>query len=646
MRLSRTLSIGVLFFAVPSVSWATTWNVAQTACSDTTCAPCCTIQAAVERSGHNDVVSVAPGTYVEQVDFRGMSTVGDITLRAASGPGTVMVSPSSGRALTHAGFDVNTVTVESVDFASPDMTCVFLAHSGDAVLRDVTAVGCGNHGFEIDATGSVTLERCAGNSNVNKGIQGDGSASVSLTDCTAECNTSAGIHVLNVSGAVDLVNPSTATNSAYGIEVDATGPVNVVNPTSTGNAEYGIGFAVTGSLVITGGSVTTNGNQGIWPWVDGTISIGATTISENGGIGIDVEGLGGVPVGGVDLSDTAVVNNGHGSGDPGVRLRDVVGLSTVSNCSFDSNGFDGLSVESSVVGDLVIVGGHADGNADDGFDLRNVGNVTATGVTASGNTSKGFAVDSRAVVDFQSCVANDNVNESGFTVDWQDPETVDGVTFSGCTANGNGLSGGGEGIHVRHVSGSVAVTRSSASGNSRSGIRVQDSAATVLVRDTLTSFNLGDGIELAVDGQLTIVDNDVSNNSLGGLDIDSVSAEVASLNVRRNAVLANLGTGVALSGLAGSGPMRAMCNDIVGNGFGMYLDSPATVDARKVWWGDATGPGGSGPGLGDGVLAEPGGSIDYSSWQPESVFSGATSCEFFGSGFETGLLGEWDVVVD
>ena len=45
-------------------------------------------------------------------------------------------------------------------------------------------------------------------------------------------------------------------------------------------------------------------------------------------------------------------------------------------------------------------------------------------------------------------------------------------------------------------------------------------------------------------GRLTIVDNDVSNNSLGGLNIDSVSAEVASLNIRRNAVLANLGTGV------------------------------------------------------------------------------------------------------
>lgn len=646
MCLNRTLIFGVLIAVAPAVSWATTWNVAQTGCNDTSCTPCCTIQAAVEHSVGGDVVSVAPGTYVEQVDFRDMATVGDITLRAASGPGTVLVSPVAGRALTHSGFDVGTVTVEGMDFASPDMTCVFLAHSGDVVLRDVTAVGCGNHGFEIDATGAVDLERCEGTSNGNKGIQIDGAASVSLTDCIGESNTSAGIHVLNATGAVDLVNPSAMTNAAYGIELDVTGPVNVFNPTSTGNAEYGIGFAVTGSVVITGGTVTTNGAQGIWPWVDGTISIDGAAIIGNSGLGIDIEGFGGAPVGGVDLIDTGVVNNGHGTGGPGARLRNVEGPVTVTNCVFDNNGFDGLSVESSVVGDLEIVGGHADGNADDGFDLRNVGNLTATGTRASGNNSKGFAVDSQAVVELDSCVANDNVYESGFTVDWQDPETVDAVTISGCTANGNGLSGGGEGIHVRHVGGPVVVVRSSASGNASSGIRVQDAFAAVLVRDNLTSVNLEGGIEINVDGQLIVVDNDVNGNSLGGLTIAAATAEVASLNIRRNAFTANTGTGIALSDLSGTGSMNALCNDIDGNDFGMYLGSPVTVDARKVWWGDATGPGGSGPGFGDAIFAEPGGTIDYSLWQPDSVFSPTTSCEFFGAGFETGLLGEWDVVVD
>ena len=53
--------------------------------------------------------------------------------------------------------------------------------------------------------------------------------------------------------------------------------------------------------------------------------------------------------------------------DPGVRLREISGPVTVTNCAFDNNGIDGLSVESSVVGDLEIVGGSADGNADDGF---------------------------------------------------------------------------------------------------------------------------------------------------------------------------------------------------------------------------------------------------------------------------------------
>jgi hypothetical protein len=624
MRLSRTLSIGVLFFAVPSVSWATTWNVAQAACDDTSCTPCCTIQGAVEHSVGGDVISVAPGTYPENVDFQDMSSVGQITLEAASGPGTVLVSPAAGHTLRHGGGTHDLVTIDGIDFSSgPGSACVYLDHAGGAVLRDIDASNCGYTAFLLDNTGNITMRRCTANSNARHGIQIDGASGAFLEDCTTNSNTMDGVLIINVDASVELVNP-----------------------TAVGNTNHGLDFDLAGPLIITGATATNNGGRGIWAWSTNIIYVQSSVVQGNGEVGIDLEWNGVDPVDLVSLSNTTVSGNGIVANDPGVRLREISGPVTVTNCAFDNNGIDGLSVESSVVGDLEIVGGSADGNADDGFDLRHVGNLTATGVRASGNASKGFAVDSQAVVEFENCVANDNMNESGFTVDWQDPETVDAVTFSGCTANGNGLTGVGEGIHVRHVAGPVLVAGSTTSGNSSSGIRVQDSFGAVLVRDNLTSLNLEGGIEIDLDGQLIVVDNDVNDNNLGGLTISEASVEVASLSIRRNAFTANAGTGISLSGLSGTGTMNALCNDIDGNDFGMYLDSPATVDARKVWWGDATGPGGSGPGLGDGVFAEPGGTIDYSSWQPESVFSATTSCEFFGSGFETGLLGEWDVVVD
>ena len=56
-----------------------------------------------------------------------------------------------------------------------------------------------------------------------------------------------------------------------------------------------------------------------------------------------------------------------------VKLRDVEGPVVVTNCTFDNNGADGFLVEDSVIGDLEIYGGQANGNGDDGYDLRRSG---------------------------------------------------------------------------------------------------------------------------------------------------------------------------------------------------------------------------------------------------------------------------------
>ena len=625
MRLSRTLFFGVLIVVVPAVSWATTWNVAQTGCDDSSCAPCCTIQAAVEKSSGGDVISVAPGTYPENVDFRDMLSVGDITLEAAAGPGTVLVSPAAGHTLRHGSGYHNLVTIDGIDFASASgSVCVYLDHSGGAVLNDVDASNCGYTGFVLDNTGNITMRRCTANSNAKHGIQIDGASGAYLEDCTTSSNTMDGVLIINVDAMVELVGPTAVGNTAHGLDFDLAGP-----------------------LIINGATVTDNGGRGIWAWSTSMVYIQNSDIQGNGEVGIDIEWNGVEPVDLVSLSNTTVSGNGLAVGDSGVRLREIMGPVTVANCSFDSNGFDGLSVENSVVGDLEIAGGHADGNADDGFDLRNVGDLTATGARANSNTNKGLAVDSQGVVRLENCIASNNEFAGGITIDWQDPEPVEAVSLVDCTADTNGLSGGGNGIYVRHVDGPVAVLGSTTNGNSRTGVRIDSVAGSVLVRHAESNSGLEEGVKIDADvGPVAVVDSVIDGNALEGVVVNRENVDVESILIRRNRVSGNTGTGLSLTGLGGIGPFKATCNDVDGNGFGVYLSNPVTVDARKVWWGSTTGPSNQGPGTGDGVFAEPGGIITFSPWLPDSFSSPTTTCDFFGSGFETGLFDEWDAVTD
>ena len=626
MSLSRALAPGLIILLAAGTTSATTWNVVQTGCDDSTCTPCCTIQGAVGHSIGNDIISVAPGTYVEQVDFRGMATVGDITLVAASGPGTVLVAPTSGHTLRHGDSYTNTVTIDGVDFTSAGTSaCVFLDHQGDVVLLDVTANNCGYTAFVLDNPGSVTMERCTANNSDRTGIQIDGASSASLTDCTASSNTSSGIDVYTL-GTTDIVNPI-AVGNWDGIVVYAVAPT-----------------------TITGATVTNNGRVGIWVGTSGAITIADSTVTGSNEQGLDIEEYNSDPVDSVTLTNTVVNNNGHGSGDSGVRLRDVNGPVVITNCDFNDNGLsgsgDGFSPETSVVGDLEIYGGEANGNADDGYDLRVMGNATVIGVTASGNGDNGVVTDIPGTVFFQDCIANDNIDGSGFDLQWQEPDRLDAASVIDCTANNNGLAGGGNGIRVKHVEGPVTVVGARTNGNYWTGVRVDDVANTVLIRDAVASFGLEEGIKVDADvGPVTILDCVAEGNVDEGLIINRENVDVESINIRRNIFVANGGTGVALLGLGGPGPFIAKCNDIAGNSSGMYLSESVTVDARHIWWGDPTGPSGQGPGAGDAIFAESGGTITYIPWLVESFTAPVSGCPLFESDFETGLLEEWDVVV-
>lgn len=618
MRLNRVSVFGLIFLVAPCVGGATTLLVdqAHSSCSDSSCSPCCTIQGAMFYAFPNDVISVATGTYVEQVDFREMAVVGDITLEALFGPGTVLVAPTTGHTVRHGGAYTNKVTIDGVDFSSAiPSSCVYLDHAGDVVLRDVTANNCGYTAFVLDNTGSVVMERCTGTNSARVGIQIDGASSASLTDCTGSSNLDSGI-VVYTEGSLDLVNPTAVGNTFDGLSMDTGGPT-----------------------TISGATVTDNERDGIWIATSSTVGISDSTVSGNWNRGIDIDWYNSDPVDSINLTNVEVVDNG----DAAVRLRDVSGPVVVDNCTFDGNGADGFLVESSVIGDLEINGGRANGNLDEGYDVRVVGDVTIIGATANGNADCGMRVDSQASVHIEDCVANDNPVGSGINVEWQDSVPVDGATVINCTANNNGTTGGSEGIFFGNVVGPMIVVGSEAIGNGEAGVSLRDCVGSVFISGVTSATNGEDGIKLDVGGgPMTVLDSVVDGNAGSGLSFAYGGVDVESISISRNSFIGNVGVAIDFYDIDGPGPFKAKCNDVVGNTTGMYLSDEVTVDARHIWWGDPTGPSGDGDGAGDAVTAEDGGVINYTPWLAETFTAPISGCPIFESGFESGTLGEWD----
>jgi len=104
-----------------------------------------------------------------------------------------------------------------------------------------------------------------------------------------------------------------------------------------------------------------------------------------------------------------------------------------------------------------------------------------------------------------------------------------------------------------------------------------------VIEGTLTASNIGAGIEL-FDSYATIDSCTISNNGGHGIYIDAIFSMSPHINYSN--ITNNSGYGV------------------------LYAASEVVVDAEYNWWGDPSGPGGVGPGVGDEVSAF----VDYEPW--------------------------------
>jgi hypothetical protein len=134
-----------------------------------------------------------------------------------------------------------------------------------------------------------------------------------------------------------------------------------------------------------------------------------------------------------------------------------------------------------------------------------------------------------------------------------------------------------------------------------------------------------------------IIGNTITGNQAdygGGISIDSLTQPL----VRKNTITNNVATSgggigcwnnsaaaidsCVISGnefwgihSAYSNTQINYCNIFDNTGYGVYNDGSSTIDAEYNWWGDASGPGGVGPGTGNAVSSY----VDYEPWLTDPV---------------------------
>ena len=142
------------------------------------------------------------------------------------------------------------------------------------------------------------------------------------------------------------------------------------------------------------------------------------------------------------------------------------------------------------------------------------------------------------------------------------------------------------------------------------GVRVEKSMFDLFLNHIHSN---NEGLEVIDSEPLTnfIAGNMIHDNQLVNTGIHLTNAPA---RVMGNYIFGDAGNGIVVEG--NSLPMFHWNNIMDNEGLGIHqVGSGTTIDARNNWWGSADGPGGEGPGSGDGVSLW----VNYSGWREEPV---------------------------
>ncbi len=342
------------------------------------------IQAGVNHAAPGDTIYVFPATYEEGVDLNQMDPQGDITLITvdASGnptPGTVTVDNPGNDSEIYTGdplmpFDGD-VTIDGFVLRSlyggidvwvgptavaPEGEDVGLGptlETRDVEIRNVDASHTGGDGISVRALGNVTITNCTTNDNQGYGIGvlqawGD----VTITGCTSNDNA---CPTTGVGGVPQC--------AAYGIAV----------------------VAVAGQVKISDSTTNGNGGDGILasPWLVTSEEVGLASATTPDQV----------------IIDKCTANQNEWSG---IEIRGAGGDVTITDCTTNGNGEDGVFVGSLFFGEELGPPIPIDG-----------GDVIIENCTANGNDGAGFDPEGiHGTLSILACIAMDN--EDGVDLDY------------------------------------------------------------------------------------------------------------------------------------------------------------------------------------------------------------------------------------
>ncbi len=170
-----------------------------------------------------------------------------------------------------------------------------------------------------------------------------------------------------------------------------------------------------------------------------------------------------------------------------------------------------------------------------------------------------------------------NVGDNGIHVDY----STNSCTFENCIINGIGKNGIYLDDSIDLAAHDINISSCEIFDCGENGIYIEDRCDDNLVRDCSIHKNAGNGLHIL--GKRTEVsESAIINNSKNGVFIDGAE----DTHIGWGIISQNKGHGVEESSFSSGS------------------------DARFNYWGDDTGPGGSGPGLGNGVTAN----VEYSPW--------------------------------
>ena len=241
-----------------------------------------------------------------------------------------------------------------------------------------------------------------------------------------------------------------------------------------------------------------------------------------------------------------------------------------------------------------------------GGKIRNnvVQNCAGTGIGFNSTSGDDILIIECNVIQFNATYTKDIAKGGGIRI------TNGSVVISGNTITSNiahALPGTGGGIWI--------------------GVEYPGENMITIVDNIITDNEAGGGGGITISYGSNVVvfsGNQISENEAtwfghwgGGIAISSVD----SLTIEYCEIQNNIGDGIRCMDC---GPLVEIhqCNIVDNTEFGVYSDSLSMIDATYCWWGDPSGPGGFGPGIGDEVSEY----ILYDPWLTEMGIENTDPC--------------------